>query len=414
MPANAPDLKQLTDEVLACCETVAGFSEEPDRLTRTFLCEAMHAVHDRVGAWMRAAGMSVRVDAIGNLIGRRSAQRDGARVLLLGSHVDTVPNAGKYDGVLGVLLGIAAVKALGERLPFDVDVLAFSEEEGIRFRTGYLGSMAVAGRFDARHLERTDAAGVTLAEAIRRFGLDPAHIPQAAYPTGKALAYIEAHIEQGPVLEGHDLPLGVVEAIVGLSRMWFKFEGQAGHAGTSPMEQRKDALITAAEFIIGVEEYARSLQGLRATVGALEVVQGAVNVVPGEVRLSLDVRHADDAVRQGALQVLLLRAAETGERRGVRCRMELGENHSAVPADPRLTDRLIAAARAVGHEPLRMVSGAGHDAAVMAGIAPMAMLFVRSPGGISHHPGETVRPADVQAALETLVSFLRRLAGEIA
>ncbi len=413
MPATTPNVKLLTDEVLARCETIAGFSEAPGQITRTYLCEAMHPVHDCVDGWMRAAGMAVRIDAIGNVVGRYSARQDAAPLLLFGSHLDTVPNAGKYDGVLGVLLGIAAVQALGgERLPFGVGVLAFAEEEGIRFRTSYLGSRAVCGRLDPRHLDQTDVDGTTLEQAIRRFGLNPEEVPQAAITRDKILGYVEAHIEQGPILEGRDLSLGVVDAIVGLSRLWFKFEGKAGHAGTLPMEMRKDALASAAEFVVRVEEYARSVPGLRATVGKLDVLPGAVNVVPGEVRLSLDVRHAEDAVRQQALQVLLERSAEVAERRGVRCRMELGENHAAVPADPRLTDRLAEAARAIGHEPLRMVSGAGHDAAVMAGIAPMAMLFIRSPGGISHHPDESVRASDVQAALATLVSLLHNLAGE--
>lgn len=409
------EARRLAGEVLARCDVVAGFTEEPGQITRTFLCEAMHGLHDSLGEWMQSAGMTVRRDALGNLIGSYPADRDNAPTLLLGSHLDTVPNAGKYDGVLGVLVAIAAVQALqGKRLRFGIDVLAFSEEEGIRFRTAYLGSMAVCGRFNLRLLERTDADGVTMEEAIRGFGLEPDEISEAAYPAERVLGYVEIHIEQGPVLESRDVPLGLVTAIIGQSRMWFRFEGKAGHAGTLPMELRQDALAAAGEFVVEVEKYARSVDGLRATVGSLTVTPGAVNVVPGGVRLSLDFRHADNAVRQLAMQALLQRAAEAGERRDVRCRMELSEDYTSVPADPRLTQWLDDSARAVGVTPFRMVSGAGHDAAVMAALAPMAMLFVRSPGGVSHHPDETVEPGDVQAALETLVSFLHRLAGATA
>jgi allantoate deiminase len=414
--------------VLARCDVLASYSEEPGKITRTFLCEPMHGVHECLAGWMRAAGMSVRLDPAGNLIGHYSAAlsrpsrsaADGeaqpagadAPVFLIGSHLDSVPDAGKYDGVLGVLLGLAAVQALGgQRLPFAVDVVGFCEEEGVRFGTPYLGSPAVCGRFDLSLLERTDRAGVSLAAALRHFGLDPARLPEAAYPAGRILGYLEAHIEQGPVLDARNVPLGVVEAIVGQSRLWLRFEGKAGHAGTLPIELRQDALTAAAEFIIAVEEQARSVDGLRATVGTLSVAPGAVNVVPGSAQLSLDIRHPDDAVRQRALDTLLQQAAALAGRRGVRFQVDRAEHHHAVPADPYLNGILVESARAAGYAPLPMVSGAGHDAAVMASLAPMAMLFIRSPGGISHHPDEAVRLEDVQAALEVMVAFLHRLAG---
>lgn len=405
----------LAEEVLARCDVLAGYSEEPDRITRTFLCEPMRGVHECLGEWMRAAGLDVRLDPAGNLIGHYLAARADAPVFLIGSHLDSVPNAGKYDGVLGVLLGVAAVQALGgRRLPFGIDVLGFCEEEGIRFRFPYLGSRAVCGQFDPALLERTDAAGVTLAEALRNFGLDPAQLSRAAYPAERALGYLEAHIEQGPELDARGLPLGVVEAIAGQSRLWLRFEGQAGHAGSLPMERRQDALAAAAEFVVAVEEHARAVGGLRATVGTLAVAPGAVNVVPGSARLSLDVRHAQDAVRERATAELLQRAEAAAGRRGVRLRLDQAEHHPAVPADARLSDLLEASARARGYAPPRMVSGAGHDAAVMAGLAPMAMLFLRSPGGVSHHPDEAVRPDDVAATLDVLVAFLHRLAGDAA
>jgi allantoate deiminase len=396
-------------EVLARCDLLAGMSEQPDKLTRTFLCEPMKEVHAVVGEWMRAAGMSVRLDPVGNLIGHYPAIRENAPLFLIGSHLDTVPDAGKYDGVLGVLLALAAIDALrGQRLPFAIEVLAFSEEEGVRFGAPYLGSKAVCGRFEPELLERTDAAGVSVAAALRNFGLDPGRLAAAAYPPDQVLGYLEAHIEQGPILETRKLPLGVIESIVGQSRLWLRFMGKAGHAGTLPMELRQDALAAAGEFVVAVEQHARSVSGLRATVGALSVYPGAVNVVPGSVRLSLDVRHAQDSVREKAAATLLENAATIGRRRGLGMQVERAEHHCAVPADPHLTDCLVEAARSVGYDPLRMVSGAGHDAAVMATLAPMTMLFLRSPGGISHHPDEAVALEDVRAALAVMVAFLLR------
>jgi len=403
---------ELTETVLARCDLLARFSEEPDRLTRTFLCEPLRQVHECLSGWLRSAGLEVRTDAIGNLIGHRPAAHADAPLFLIGSHVDSVPNAGKYDGVLGVLLGLAAVQALNEKpLPFAVEVLAFSEEEGIRYRTPYLGSMAAAGRFESALLERTDAAGVSMADAIRHFGLEPARIPQAAYTGRQLLGYLEAHIEQGPVLEARNLPVGIVEAIVGQSRFWVSFHGKAGHAGTLPMELRQDALAAAAEFVLAVEQQARSVEGLRATVGTLAVTPSAVNVVPGSARLSLDIRHPHDVVRAQATAALWKQAAALASRRGVRFQIDQAEHHPAVPADPRLTELLADSVRAVGYSPYRMVSGAGHDAAVMASLTPMTMLFLRSPSGVSHHPDETVLPGDVGIALQVMVDFLERLAG---
>lgn len=400
---------------MAQCDALARHSEEPSRVSRPFPSRSMQHVHDDVGGWMRAAGMSVRVDAIGNLIGHYPG--DGDEVLLIGSHLDSVPDAGKYDGILGVLLGTAVVRALaGKRLPFGLNIIGFCEEEGIRFRVPYLGSRALAGCFDPALLEKTDAAGISLAAALSSFGLNPARVCEAAYPasSGRLLGYLEAHIEQGPVLENRDLPLGVVEAIAGQTRMWLRFVGRAGHAGTMPMELRHDALAAAAELIVQVEAQACAIEGLRATIGTLTVAPGAVNVVPGSVALSLDVRHADDSVRLTALTGMVQTGEAICRRRGLELRVEQVEHHPAVAADGRLRQLLVTAATQAGHAPLAMVSGAGHDAAIMATVAPMAMLFVRSPGGISHHPDEAVLPADVEAALQVMVSFVEQLSGDLA
>ena len=408
--ANTRNLAAL---VLSRCDRLGQISEEPGRITRPFLCPSARAAHDEIRRWMREAGMSVRIDALGNIIGHLPGTVDGAPVFLVGSHLDTVPDAGRYDGILGVLLGIAAVAGLGgRRLPFAVEVIGFSEEEGVRFRTSYLGSKAVCGRFDSRWLTKVDGAGVSMATALRDFGLDPAMIGTAAYRPGHVLGYLETHIEQGPVLEALDRPLGVVEAIVGQSRLWLTFVGRAGHAGTQPMELRRDALAAAAEFVVAVEQRAQETAGLRATVGVIAVAPGAVNVVPGNARLSLDVRHADDVVRVAAVAGLIEAADAIGGRRQVNVSVERAEEHVATPTDPRLTALLAGAAESLGYEPLRMASGAGHDAAVLASLAPMTMLFLRSPGGVSHHPDEAVLPEDVAAALGVMSAFLLRLAGD--
>ena len=314
---------------------------------------------------------------------------------MIGSHLDTVPDAGKYDGALGVLLGLAAVRALGgRRLPFAVEVVGFCEEEGVRYRTPYLGSLALAGRFDPALLDRTDADGVAMADAFRAFGLDPARVAAAAYPPGRVLGYLEAHIEQGPVLESRGLPLGVVTAIAGQSRLRVTFVGRAGHAGTSPMDLRRDALPAAAEFVLEVERLARSVDGLRATVGVVAAEPGAVNVVPGSATLSLDVRHADDAARGRRGRRLLGSAEAIASPRGACAfRVDQARAPRRGPGRPG-PDRPARLGRraAPGSSPRRLVSGAGHDAAVMAAMAPMAMLFLRSPGGVSHHPDESVLP----------------------
>jgi allantoate deiminase len=333
-------------------------------------------------------------------------------VLLIGSHLDTVPDAGKYDGILGVLLGIAAVESLaGRRLPFGIDVVAFSEEEGIRYRAPFLGSRAICGQFDRGLLSRTDALGVSMAQAFRSFGLDPDRVAEAAYSPGRIGGYLEIHIEQGPVLETRGAAVGVVQAISGQSRLSALFRGRAGHAGTLPMQGRRDALAAAAELVLEVERFAREVPGLRATVGTLSVEPGAVNVVPGAVRLCLDVRHSDDEARTSAVAEIRARALRLATGRSIEFSIVEEEHHRAVPADPRLS-RLLASAVVDSGQPLHeLESGAGHDAGVMAAAAPWAMLFVRSPGGVSHCPEEQVFPEDVRVALEVVERFLEILAG---
>jgi allantoate deiminase len=406
------DQAALAQEVLRRCDQAASFTEEPGRITRTFLSDAMRRLHEEVTGWMSAAGMSVHLDAAGNLIGRYEGTDPRLPVHVIGSHLDSVPDAGKYDGVLGVVLGIAAVQALGGRkLPFGIDVIAFSEEEGVRYRAPFLGSQAVCGQFDRRLLDRHDRQGVSMADAFRAFGLDPARISEAAYPSGRIGGYLEIHIEQGPILDSLNAPLGVVSSIAGQSRLWFTLAGRAGHAGTLPMQGRRDALAASAELVLEVERVALAVPELRATVGNLIVSPGASNVVPGSARICLDLRHSNDESRIAALDEIRARAGELSARRGIALCIDEEEHHRAVPADRRLSGLLGEAVIAAGQALHRLSSGAGHDSAVMAAIAPFAMLFVRSPGGVSHSPLECVLEHDVQIALDVIVRYLALLAG---
>ena len=399
--------------VMEWIDVLAGCSEEPDRLTRRFATMAMRQAHERVAAWMRAAGMTVRRDNIGNLIGRYEADRPGAPTLLLGSHLDTVRDAGKYDGPLGVLVALAAIQRLhdrGERLPYALEVLAFADEEGLRFRGTYLGSKAVAGAFDSAALRWVDDDGITLAEAIRAFGGDPDALADDARQGDDLLGHCEVHIEQGPVLEARGLPVGVVSAIAAQSRFDVGFSGVAGHAGTVPMDQRRDALCAAAEFVLAVEALGRGRPGLVATVGQLDAQPGASNVIPGRVTLSLDVRHQDDAACATACGLLHERARRIAADRQIALDWRLLHADGATPCAPALTRLLARAVEEAGYAAHVLPSGAGHDAVVMAGLTGVAMLFVRCAGGVSHNPAEAVAAADVAAALDVLVRFCALLA----
>lgn len=406
-PAN---LANLADQAIQRCKALGRLSEESGKLTRTFLSAPMKEVHALLGGWMQELGMEVRIDGIGNLVGRYGGQRPEAPVFLLGSHLDTVRDAGQYDGPLGVMLGLALVQGLqGRRLPFALEVIAFSEEEGVRYGVPFFGSRAVTGTFDPAYLKLKDRGGSTVEEAIRAFGLDPAWIPQAAYPKASVLGYLEFHIEQGPVLEALDKPLGIVEAIVGQTRLDVAFRGKAGHAGTSPMNLRKDALAGAAEWISMVEREARQEPGLVATVGMIEARPGAANVIPGEVHMSLDVRHQFDQVRAQAVANLITRAQQVAQRRGLELAYLTKYEQAAVPCDQGLIELLAESVEAAEYPLHRLVSGAGHDAMIMAQLCPAAMLFLRSPEGLSHHPEESVWPGDVEAAIRVGLEFLGRL-----
>ena len=399
----------IAREVVERCRQLATHTEEPGWTTRRFLSEPMHCVHTDLRTWMEQAGMRVHVDAAGNMRGHYGGTTADAPRLIVGSHVDTVPHAGAFDGILGVELGVALVKAMaGRRLGFGIEVVGFSEEEGVRFGFPFIGSRALVGSLDEALLAKRDAAGASVADAIRAFGLNPAAIGEARV-TGATLGYLELHIEQGPVLESLDLPLGVVTSIAGQSRLEVRFEGKANHAGTTPMHLRRDALAGASEWIGAVEREAAAVPSLVATVGKIEAEPGAGNVIAGSVRMSLDVRHTHDGVRAEAVKRLLDSAQQIAGRRGLVMSSDLRLDQAAVAMDARLIEMLGCAARASGFADHRIHSGAGHDAMIMAERMPAAMLFLRSPGGISHHPDEAVLEADVAAALATGLHFVDQL-----
>jgi len=406
------DCKSAGEVAIDRLDALARFTDEPGELTRLYLLPAHKAAALQVLAWMTEAGMETWIDAAGNVVGRYEGNEPGLPTLLLGSHIDTVRNAGKYDGNLGVVAAISAVASLHrrfERLPFAIEVLAFGDEEGVRFPMTLNGSRAVAGTFDPAALETRDADGTTLREALEQFGCDPAGIADAARRTADVLGYVEVHIEQGPVLEAEDLPVGIVTAINGASRFTIDVTGVAGHAGTVPMHLRQDALAAAAEMVLAVEQAATSTPGIVATVGKMEVLPGAVNVIPSGAKLSLDLRSPDDRLRTESIARLNRQLHTIAERRGVSVQLTPCYDEAAATCAPWLVDQLSAAVERTGIRPLQLPSGAGHDGLAMIALCPIAMLFVRCKGGISHNPAESITAQDTDTAIRVLEDFLRHL-----
>jgi len=400
--------------IMDWAEQLGAISDDADGLTCAYMTGAHQRTAQQLAAWMRDADMDVHIDAVGNVAGRYAAADPGAPALLTGSHYDTVRNGGKYDGRLGILLPLALVRHLharGERLPFHLDVIGFAEEEGVRFRSTFIGSSAVAGTFDAAVLEQRDADGTTMRAALQAAGHDPAAIPAIARDPASLLGYVEVHIEQGPVLLERGLPLGVVGAIAGSSRYLVDLAGTASHAGTTPMGMRRDAAAAAAEIVLLVERRCADGTALVGTVGQLAVPHGSVNVVPGACRLSLDIRAADDAARLAAVRDIHAGIAAICARRGIGHTLETLVEAAAVPCAPRLMDRLGAAVERAGLARFDLPSGAGHDAMALAPLTEVAMLFVRcGNGGISHNPLETMTADDADIAAAVLLDFLRGLA----
>ncbi len=394
-------------KVIERCRELSRITDVPGETTRLFLSRATHGAHALLLSWMRQAGLETRTDDIGNVRGVRRSNASYTSTLLLFSHIDTVPNAGAFDGPLGVLLGLAVMEELdATELPFNIELIAFSEEEGIRFSFPFLSSTAAAGGITHDHLRRKDAAGISVEQALRDFGLNPERLGESCAFSPATFATLEVHIEQGPVLEAEDLSLAVVQSIIGQSRLRLRFEGQANHAGTTPMPLRHDALTAAAQWIVDVERFALDHKQLVATVGRIEALPGAVNVIPGTVELTLDVRHPSDDSRHAAVGVLLTKAQHAAELRGVQVKATVASEQKSVAMDATLAASLAAAAERAGYPGRTMFSGAGHDAMILAPHVPTAMLFVRSPGGLSHHPDEAAREEDVEAAIAVVIEWV--------
>jgi allantoate deiminase len=400
----------LADKVIARCQRLARFSEDEDGIRRMFLSPSIGECHREISRWMNPLGAQFRVDAAGNFRGFYPGEQSGSPRLILGSHLDTVPNAGAYDGALGVVLAVTLLDALeGRKLPFGIEVVGFSDEEGVRFGVPFIGSRALVGRLDDELLDHQDEEGISVRRAIQEFGLNPEEIPRACLDAD-TLGYIEFHIEQGPVLESLGHPLGVVEAIAGQSRVEFTFVGRANHAGTTPMHLRYDAMAAAAEWIGAVETATKAVPGAVGTVGKIDAKPGARNVIAGEVRLTVDVRHRSDEIRTEIVSELIRKAEKISEHRGLTLRHTVLLSQQAVPMDGFLINEIDLAIRRARCIPHRMVSGAGHDAMILAERVPAAMVFLRTPGGISHDPAESVIAEDVDKAIECGLHLLDQLA----
>lgn len=410
---TADDADRAARRVMERCDTLAEISETPGQLTRVYLSTEHLRANAQVAQWMQEAGMLTWQDAVGNICGRYEAANDGAQAVLLGSHLDTVRDAGRYDGMLGVLTAIEVVDWLHRqnlRGSQAIEIVGFADEEGTRFNITLLGSRGLTGTWPQGWLDCEDAQGVSVAQAMVNVGLDPTRIATAERAREDFSAYLELHIEQGPVLEQEDLPLGVVTAINGARRLTCRFSGEAGHAGTVPMSHRHDALTAAAQWIGFVEQKTReSGPELVATVGTLQCEPGAVNVIPGAVTLTLDIRSPNDALRETLLNALLDEAARIGQARGVAFSSDIFYTIAATPCDTHLRNVLAGAVEAVQGRVLLLPSGAGHDAIAIAERWPSAMLFVRCDRGISHHPAESVQQQDVAQALRAYSEAVRKL-----
>ena len=391
------------------CEALAACSETPGALTRVFLSAQQRAANALVLPWMEDAGMTAKLDAIGNVVGRYEGTKSGLPCLMLGSHLDTVRDAGKYDGMLGVISAIECVHALnasGVRLPIALEVVGFADEEGVRFSATLLGSRAIAGTFDMALLDKSDRDGTSMREAMRQFGLDPANLAGAARRPAEVAAYVELHIEQGPVLESEDLAVGVVTAINGFNRFIVDIDGVAGHAGTVPMHLRRDALAAAAECVLAIETLVRETADLVGTVGQLETFPGATNVIPGRVRFTIDVRSPRDAERIIAAAAIQQAIEKICLRRGVKARINPTHESNTAACAPWLMAQLSDAIAATGIVPRSLPSGAGHDGMAMIALTDMAMLFVRCKDGISHNPAEAITLADIDVSTRVLLGFI--------
>jgi len=407
-PSNLP----LGHRVMGMIEALAKHTDEPGRITRLYLSPSHREAAETTLGFMQGAGLSAHIDALGSVIGRLEGANPDAPALIIGSHIDSVVDAGRYDGNLGVALGIVVAEALKEQgiVPScPIEIVAFGDEENVRFPTNLSTSYALAGRFDPTWLDGKDQDGISLRDALTRFGGDPDGIAALARDPARYRGYLEVHIEQGPQLEAQNLPVGIVSAINGITRARATVAGEAGHAGTVPMNMRRDALAAVAEMIGIVERAGSTRNDTVATVGVAQVQPGAINVIPSRVDFTLDARAPDDAVRHGMVQDIVTECKAAAQRRGVAFTIEPFMESPATPMDKGLATVLEEAVRSIGVEPLRLASGAGHDAVAMATLCPSAMLFVRCKGGISHNPAESITLEDADVAARVLIEAVKRI-----
>ena len=409
-PCDLDGDPSLGQEIVRRIDALGAISETPDHLTRIFLSPEHRAAADLLLSWMREAGMVSHLDAIGNVCGRYEGDRPGLPCLMLGSHYDTVRDAGKWDGPLGLITAISCVGAMhkrGQRWPFAIEVIGFADEEGVRFASTLLGSRAVAGTFDESVLGAKDRQGISMREALSQFGLDPGRIGAAARSRSELHGYVELHIEQGPVLERESLPVGVVTAISGATRLAASLTGMAGHAGTVPMPLRRDALAGAAECIVAIEEFCRTDEGgLVGTVGYIHAMPGATNVIPGQVSFTIDIRSASDAYRKLAVADIVRQIETIASRRKLSLQVDVTHDNRTVPCAPWLRRQVADAIAGEGYRVFELPSGAGHDGMAMIDVADVAMVFVRCRGGISHHPDEHTDISDADAGARVLLRLI--------
>ncbi len=418
MPDTAPSIDRLAAELMRRCDELATHTEMPGGITRRYGTPALAEVFGIVDGWMRDAGLETRRDAIGNLYGLLPGPSPDAPRLLLGGHLDSVRDAGRYDGILGVLSAIAVAEHLGkpnaDSLPFGIEVVAFADEEGVRFHSLYLGSSSATGTLERDALDVADSDGITVRDAIAAWGFDPEGALEGELIGHQYLGFIEAHIEQGPRLEADGVPVGIVSGIVGTRRAHLDVYGVAGHAGTVAMANRQDALVATSEVIVAIEEIASATEHAVGTVGEIAVKPGASNVIAGEARISLDLRHPDAAVVDELYDAIRTRSAAIAARRHVDAVWRTGQKVEAMACDDALNGALASAIEQAGHRPIELFSGAGHDAAALSRIMPATMLFVRCEGGVSHNPAESITEEDAAAAVDVLVRFVDAVEAMIA
>ncbi len=388
--------------------------QEGGGVTRLSFTEEERAAKELVASYMEEARLSVYEDAVGNLFGRREGRNPEAPVVLVGSHVDSVYNGGNFDGPLGVLAGIEILQTMNDQgieTEHPVEVVVFRDEEGARFSFGMIGSRAIAGTLTVDDLQQEDAQGISIAEAMRESGLDPDSIGNAAHPQGSIKAYVELHIEQGKILESRDLAVGIVTGIAGPLWLQFVLEGEAGHAGTTPMGLRRDALAAAAEVIQAIETEAGQTGTTVGTVGQLRLMPGGINIIPGRVEFSLDLRDVSEEVRDRAENRILERARDLSQKRAVGLEVETLQRVAPAPCSELVLEAAQAACEDLGLEPFSLVSGAGHDGMQLTDLCPMGMLFVRSRDGISHNPAEWSSREDCATSCNVLYCTVLDLAG---